>query len=70
MFVHGSRDPFGSLDQLREALRLISGPTVLMAVAGAGHELLGRGRVSAADRVDEIARRFVAFVATGGSGQK
>ena len=70
MFVHGSRDPFGSLEQLREALRLISGPTVLMAVDGAGHELLGHGRVSATDRVDEIARRFVAFVATGGSGPK
>lgn len=43
LFVHGSRDPFGSLVALRDALRLIPGPTELVAVEGAGHALLPRG---------------------------
>ena len=42
LFVHGSRDPFGSLAELEEASRLIPAPTALVAVEGAGHDL-GRG---------------------------
>jgi predicted alpha/beta-hydrolase family hydrolase len=43
LFVHGSRDPFGSLEEMKAALKLIPGPTRLLAVEGAGHDL-GRGR--------------------------
>jgi predicted alpha/beta-hydrolase family hydrolase len=39
LFVHGSRDPFGSVAELNEARRLIPGRTDLVAVDGAGHEL-------------------------------
>jgi len=39
LFVHGSEDPFGSLDELREALALIPVPSRLLAVDGAGHDL-------------------------------
>jgi len=42
LFVHGSRDPFGSLGELDEARRLIPAPTALVPVGGAGHDL-GRG---------------------------
>lgn len=42
LFVHGSRDPFGSLDELNEARRLIPAPSALVAAEGAGHDL-GRG---------------------------
>jgi len=44
LFVHGSRDPFGSLRELGEARRLIPARTVLVPVAGAGHDL-ARGRI-------------------------
>jgi predicted alpha/beta-hydrolase family hydrolase len=40
LFVHGSRDPFGSLDEMKSALSLIRAKTKLLEVSGAGHELL------------------------------
>jgi predicted alpha/beta-hydrolase family hydrolase len=43
LFVHGTRDPFGSIDEMRGALGLIAGPHELMEVAGAGHDLGGKG---------------------------
>jgi predicted alpha/beta-hydrolase family hydrolase len=39
LFVHGSRDPFGSLEEMRAALALIPAPAELMPVDGAGHDL-------------------------------
>jgi uncharacterized protein len=39
VFVHGDADPFGSLEELRSALLLISAPTELIAINGAGHDL-------------------------------
>ena len=39
LFVHGARDPCGSLDEMREAIALMPGRTELMEVAGAGHDL-------------------------------
>jgi len=42
LFVHGSRDPFGSLDEFQPALTLLSGRHKLIQIEGAGHELLGK----------------------------
>lgn len=39
LFVHGTRDPFGSVGEVQEALKLIPGETRLLAVEGAGHDL-------------------------------
>ncbi|MBC7925772.1 MAG: alpha/beta fold hydrolase [Bryobacteraceae bacterium] len=39
LFVHGTRDPFGTPDELREALVLIPSHTELYLAHGAGHEL-------------------------------
>jgi len=39
LFVHGTRDPFGSIADMGRALALIPGRTLLRQVAGAGHEL-------------------------------
>jgi uncharacterized protein len=39
LFVHGSDDPFGSLEELRAAIELIPTRTDLFAVAHSGHEL-------------------------------
>ena len=39
LFVHGSRDPFGSLDEVRTAVALIRAPTALLAIEGAAHDL-------------------------------
>ena len=37
LFVHGTRDPFGSVEELREAIKLIPVAARLQVVKGAGH---------------------------------
>lgn len=37
LFVHGTRDPFGTVDELRDAIKLIAAPARLQVVQGAGH---------------------------------
>jgi hypothetical protein len=61
LFVHGSQDPFGSLEELREAMALIPARTDLLAVEGAGHDLK-RG----ADLSAEIVSRFQTLVGRAG----
>jgi uncharacterized protein len=39
LFVHGTRDPFGSVEEMTKALQLIPAKTALMEVEGAGHDL-------------------------------
>ncbi len=39
LFVHGTADPFASIEELREAMALIPARTDLLAVEGAGHDL-------------------------------
>ena len=38
-FVHGTKDPFGTVEELHAALALIPAPTKLIVVEGAGHDL-------------------------------
>jgi predicted alpha/beta-hydrolase family hydrolase len=40
MFVHGTRDGFGSIDEVVGALKLIRARTKLLPITGAGHELV------------------------------
>jgi uncharacterized protein len=39
VFTHGSSDPFGTLDEVREAAAMINAPTEVVAVTGARHDL-------------------------------
>lgn len=39
VFTHGSRDPFGTLDELRNAVTLIGSPTEIVEIDGARHDL-------------------------------
>jgi predicted alpha/beta-hydrolase family hydrolase len=39
LFVHGTRDPFGSVAEMEQALKLIPAKTRLVPVEGAGHDL-------------------------------
>ncbi len=52
LFVHGSRDPFGSFQEMKTALVLIPGRTRLLEVEGAGHDL-GRKPGDLAPRIVE-----------------
>ena len=40
LFVSGTRDAFGSIDELEAAIKLIPAPTKLVPIDGAGHGLL------------------------------
>ncbi len=39
VFTHGTADPFGTLDELREAVTLIPSPVRIVEVTGARHDL-------------------------------
>jgi uncharacterized protein len=39
LFVHGTRDPFASIEELRDAMALIPAHTDLLVVEGAAHDL-------------------------------
>lgn len=44
LFVHGTRDPFGSIEEIKSAMKLIPGKTVLLPVEGEGHDLGFKGK--------------------------
>lgn len=59
-FVHGTRDPFGTIAEMRKAMELIRGPHELMEIEGAGHDLAGKsGTGELAGRIVEGFRAFV-----------
>jgi len=39
VFTHGTSDPFGTIDEIRSAAALIAGPTEVVEVTGARHDL-------------------------------
>lgn len=57
LFVHGTRDPFGSPEELRAALALIPAATGLVLAEGAGHDL-GRHDAVVRDAVRALFRLF------------
>ena len=58
LFVHGSRDPFGTLAEMRDALRQIPARVELLPVDGAGHGLACAGLAAA---IVERLRALVLF---------
>ena len=42
LFVHGARDPFGSLSEFESAMTQLPGQHKLIEIEAAGHELLGK----------------------------
>jgi uncharacterized protein len=58
LFVHGTRDPFGSIDEMTSALRLVPAKTELMIVEGAGHDLGFKGQARAAELPAIVFARF------------
>jgi predicted alpha/beta-hydrolase family hydrolase len=43
VFTHGTADPFGTLAELSEAVTLITGPTKIVEITGARHDLSAKG---------------------------
>jgi predicted alpha/beta-hydrolase family hydrolase len=61
LFVHGTRDPFGSVEEMTEALRLIPAETELMNVEGAGHDLGFKGKIEHKELPEKILSRTLNF---------
>ncbi len=60
LFVHGARDPFGSIEEMRRALALIPARTQLVEIPAAGHELASKKGFDAA--VETIAAEWTKFL--------
>jgi predicted alpha/beta-hydrolase family hydrolase len=63
LFVHGTRDPFGSLAEIESALNLIPAKTKLFPVEGAGHDLGFKGQAKREELPTKILAEFQAFFA-------
>jgi uncharacterized protein len=63
LFVEGTQDPFGSVAEIEQALKLISAKTKLMTVEGAGHDLGFKGKAKDKTLPTEVLREFRSFFA-------
>jgi uncharacterized protein len=68
LFVHGTRDPFGSSEEMEAALKMIPAKTELLSVDGAGHDLGFKGKSMPAELVGEVVRAFADFFELDGEG--
>jgi uncharacterized protein len=59
LFVHGTRDGFGSIEEIEGAMKLIPARTGLLAVSGAGHELITKGNRD--ELPAAVVQRFLSF---------
>jgi uncharacterized protein len=61
LFVHGTRDPFGSVEEMESALTIIPAKTELLRVEGAGHDLGFKAKAMPEELVGGVVRAFAAF---------
>ena len=63
LFIHGSRDPFGTTEELQRAMKMIPARTRLLEVEGAGHDLGFKGKTKKAELPAQIFSQFAEFFA-------
>jgi len=62
LFVHGTRDPFGSIAELEQALKMIPAKTRLFPVEGAGHDLGFKGKAKKEELTAAVVEQFRALL--------
>jgi predicted alpha/beta-hydrolase family hydrolase len=62
LFVHGTRDPFGSIAEMEQALKMIPAKTKLLPVEGAGHDLGFKGKAKREDLTATVLTAFTEFL--------
>jgi uncharacterized protein len=62
LFVHGTRDPFGSTSEITMALQLIPAKNELIAIEGAGHDLGFKGKTRNDSLPPLIYSKFAEFL--------
>lgn len=58
LFVHGTRDPFGSIEELQQAMKMIPARTKLLKIEGAGHDLGFKGKARKEELPKQILSEF------------
>jgi predicted alpha/beta-hydrolase family hydrolase len=61
LFVHGTRDPFGSIEELERAIQLIPAKTKLLTAEGAGHDLGFKPKRNSEELPKRIYSEFLMF---------
>jgi len=61
LFVHGTRDPFGSIAELTKAVKMIPARTELLAIEGAGHDLGFKGKAQKEELPGLVFSEFTKF---------
>jgi predicted alpha/beta-hydrolase family hydrolase len=62
LFVHGTRDPFGSIAELEQAIKMIPARTKLVAIEGAGHDLGFKGKAKQEELGNLILQELTNFL--------
>ena len=62
LFVQGTCDPFGSIAEVEQALKLINAKTKLLTVEGAGHDLGFKGKAKRGELPSEILAEVKKFL--------
>ncbi|MGA1989330.1 MAG: alpha/beta fold hydrolase [Candidatus Sulfotelmatobacter sp.] len=62
LFVHGTRDPFGSIAELEQAIKMIPARTKLIAIEGAGHDLGFKGKAKQEELGNLILQELTNFL--------
>jgi len=63
LFVQGTRDPFGAIGEIEQALKLIPTKTKLLTVEGVGHDLGFKGKAGREALSANVLSEFQAFFA-------
>ena len=63
LFVQGTRDPFGSIAEIEQALKLIPAKTRLLPIEGAGHDLGFKAKAGREALSAKVLAEFQAFFA-------
>ncbi len=61
LFVEGTRDPFGSIEEMDAAVRLIPARTELVKIDGAGHDLGFKGKTGGEELGKVVVEAFLGF---------
>jgi uncharacterized protein len=61
LFVHGTRDPFGSVEEMEAAISLIPAKTELLKLDGAGHDLGFKAKAMPEELVGGVVQAFQDF---------
>jgi hypothetical protein len=61
LFVEGTRDPFGTIEEIGKAIALIPAKTRLLTVEGAGHDLGFKGKTGGKALAETVRAAFLEF---------